>query len=598
MLLSQSLELMSRQLRTVAGHANDDAQLAVTMQRAAQHVQAGLPTMWGGGHADTANRVLSTIADTASSVPSRVGHISDLCRHLSQRAATFAVDADQAERRLRFVEAELAEVLPIGAPEGPTEARRQTGQRRYQLLDELDEIKRLWRSTCNGVAADLAGTASALNAVAGTPPPQMPVPNGPAFAYAFTLAWASSTAIVDMAALPSAADRRAWWDSLSEEQRRVLVATRPDLFEGTGFAALGAAWKASLDSQGARELYLTRSLFKAGINPHEWQPELGVDANASIIQAVYAYYGDTYLANQDHLWWSGMAAMIGASFYGGFQDLSDIRGMTELFEQLAVAGGQIPGFPGDFSDIAAMSAEELAAELKFYETTLLMMQREIFYDMGAAHEAYLDGGVPMIERLYEIDEYDYGRRTTQAWRDIDEGRRTGNTDLIAKGNRQLLYREQWTVIRDDYELMADRPVTGGPMTYLMTLAGAPSVPGARTFADVFPVEIGADVGAGTPRRGLFGLVPLPHVSCEAGVVIGTPLPRVSVAAVESRWALIEQDTLPAWVEIARDHPDVATAVLSEPVEQRAGEYRMIHRIDDIVTSWQLDVDAGCSVGFG
>jgi hypothetical protein len=39
-------------------------------------------------------------------------------------------------------------------------------------------------------------------------------------------------------------------------------------------------------------------------------------------------------------------------------------------------------------------------------------------------------------------------------------------------------------------------------------------------------------------------------------------------------------------------------VLSEPVEQRAGEYRMIHRIDDIVTSWQLDVDAGCSVGFG
>jgi hypothetical protein len=240
--------------------------------------------------------------------------------------------------------------------------------------------------------------------------------------------------------------------------------------------------------------------------------------------------------------------------------------MTELIRRLAEAGETIPGFPGDFSALTNLTAEELAEELRYYETTLLEMQREIFLDMATAHEAYLDGGMEAIERLYEQDSHGFARQTVEAWRMIDEGTATGNTDLIAAGNAILLRREQEHVIKDDYDEMRDRPVTGDVMTYLMTLSGAASIPGARTFAEVFPVEIADDIGAGTPRS-VFG-VPLPNVSCEAGVSLDTPLPAVNVSTFESRWALIEQDTLPTYVDMARNHPDQVADIVSTPVAER------------------------------
>jgi hypothetical protein len=125
------------------------------------------------------------------------------------------------------------------------------------------------------------------------------------------------------------------------------------------------------------------------------------------------------------------------------------------------------------------------AELRFYETTFLSMQKEIFEDQAVMHEAYRNGGLEAIQELHTAGLID--PRTAHAWAQIDEGHRTGNQDLLAAGNTYLLRREQNDIIQDDYQLMYDRPGSGPAFTYMMTAIGEPSIPGARSFADYKPL---------------------------------------------------------------------------------------------------------------
>jgi hypothetical protein len=258
----------------------------------------------------------------------------------------------------------------------------------------------------------------------------------------------------------------------------------------------------------------------------------------------------------------------------------------------------LPGIPGTIGDVAGLPAAELEDELAFYEVTLLQMQKEIFLDMAVAHEAYLDGGIETIERLYADDPYGHGSDAITAWRRIDEGAASGDTDMVAGGNRDLLLREQLHVINDDYRMMRERPVTGEAFTYVFTAVGAPSIPGASGYADVFPIN--AEVRASTDG-GLGGWLrdALLPVEVEAAVGTATPLPDGNVADFDDRWALIEEDTLPAYVELLEQHPDEAASILSTPVADRVDEWRIVHRIDDIVTNWEpyvdVDVEADGSV---
>lgn len=555
-----------------------------------------LPSVWAGPAATQVLTALNGYHPNMVQAGGLLDQFAQVCTQWSRLAVGMSSEAAAVERRLHDLASRLqyASTVPSG---GLIDLVDDLTRDRASAQAALDDLIAEWRHGCGAFGAQVAVLGAGLAAIGRTGVSGLSIPSGPGLQYAVLLAWASSSAIHQMRAVrndPRAA--AAWWNGLTEDQRRALVATRPDLFDGATFATLADAWKAELSSDELRQLYTMRALHKAGIDPFTWRPEAGVGANTANIEAVYQYYAATYEGDPDTLWWSGMAAMIGASFYGGFQDLADTQGMATLIGRLADAGSNIPGFPGDFSRLSALSADELATELRFFSTTLLAMQKEIFLDMGPAHEAYLDGGADMIARLYADDPYGYGPQTIAAWQQIEQGGLTGNDDLIAEGNKTLLYREQFRVIRDDYDHMRDRPISGPSMTYLMTLAGAPSIPGARTFAEVYPLEIGSSVGAGTPRS-VFG-VPLPNVSCEAGVHVGTPLPSVNVSSVGSRWALIEDDTLPVYVDLARNHPDQVSEILDTPIGERAEDYRIIHRVDDIISSWQLDADAGCSLGLG
>ncbi|GAB2777711.1 hypothetical protein GCM10027020_33990 [Nocardioides salsibiostraticola] len=322
------------------------------------------------------------------------------------------------------------------------------------------------------------------------------------------------------------------------------------------------------------------ALEAAGIEAGTWDVTRGAAYNSETITAVYEYYGNLFLENPE-MTWAGMANLIGPSFAGGFYDLDMVRSWAQ-----SVEGGidRVPDLPGSVDDdlrerlggLASLSDEDL----NYYQTTLLAMQKEIFLDQASMHEAYLLGGTAEIDRMTDAGLLDAGTRN--AWRDIDEGQRTGDQELIDRGNKQLLYREQWDIIADDYDRMRDHSPTGDLVTWGITAVGAPSIPEAQGYADVFPEVI--DLGD-TPRN----IGPLLLPSTSLGEVV-TPLPDGNIANAEQRWNLIEEDTLPAYLDLVHDDPDRLRDLVASDFDERVEQSRPSNNIGDIaedfLTDWQ------------
>ncbi len=314
---------------------------------------------------------------------------------------------------------------------------------------------------------------------------------------------------------------------------------------------------------------------KAGIDLSQWDPNRGADALKDIIIKVYEYYGRLYLQHP-YLQWAGMANMIGPSFAGGFFDLAMIRRIAGALE------GQ-PGVPFDTQILANLSDQDL----KFFESTFLGMQKNIFYDQAMMHEAYLTGGMPAIDELRQAGLIN--EATELAWQQIDTGQRTGNPALVSSGNMGLLEREQHYVIDGDYQRMYNHPVSGPAFTYLMTAIGEPSIPGAHSFADFRPLVVSIETPG--PER-------VPFVGwdnpLQGEIKIKTPLPDGNIAHYDDRWAFITHDTLPAYQSLLRDHPDQAAAIIGSDVAGRVEDYRIGNRIEHLVwkfaTDWSVDFE--------
>lgn len=291
----------------------------------------------------------------------------------------------------------------------------------------------------------------------------------------------------------------------------------------------------------------SRALERAGIDPDEWDPNLGADAQRDIIEKVYTYYGELYGEN-DNLIWAGMANMIGPSFAAGFFDLAEFKDLADRVNDNLALRSMLDINPVTkvLSTMLAEAAGIGEDELGFYETTFLRMQKDIFFDLAPVHEAYLSGGYEAVEEMYDAGII--GRDVRDAWQKIDQGERTGDDSLIEEGNRDLLFREQSDVIDDYYEQMRDREPSGELVTQFMTLIGAPSIPGAKGYPEVF--------GDG------------------------------NIAELDDRWRLIEEDTLPAFLELWRNDRDRAGEIISSPVGDRIDDNRMKERFPPL--KWILD----------
>ncbi|GAB3534361.1 hypothetical protein GCM10027403_10060 [Arthrobacter tecti] len=302
---------------------------------------------------------------------------------------------------------------------------------------------------------------------------------------------------------------------------------------------------------------------EAGIDSAAWRPELGTEANAETITEVYEYYGRLFLENPD-LQWAGMANMIGPSFAGGFYDL-------DLMRDTAQAAGDIPDdipMPDDVRERLDQLASLPDSELEFYETELLSMQKEIFLDQAMMHQAYTEGGMEQIERLVEA-----GSMTPtmgQAWADID----SRDPARISRGNEALLDREQNEIIVDNYQAMQDRQVTGDVVTWGLSLVGEPSIPGARSYPEIFPVD--GSIESPGPET-IFGR----DNPVQGSVDWTTGLPDGNIANQADRWALIQQDTLPAYQELLRTNPEEAARIVESNFNDRLQANRPINNIDEI-----------------
>jgi hypothetical protein len=312
-----------------------------------------------------------------------------------------------------------------------------------------------------------------------------------------------------------------------------------------------------------QQAWLDRALDSAGIDRGSWRPGRGVEENRRTVEAVYGYYGRLFL-DRPYLQWAGLAGMIGPAFYAGFQDLGlvpdAVRGAVT-----AVAGRAARRLAGD-----------AAGDLGFYETTFLTMQKKIFEDLAGMHEAYLAGGVAQIEEFYRAQIIDAA--TLTAWRQIDTGRRdAAAAAAVADGNRALLFREQHDIIDRFYaRMLGYRWPLGRAFTYLLTLTGTPSVPGARSYPQRYPLTVDAR---------------LPRIA----VSTRTPLADGNIAIFTDRWKLIDTDTLPAYLTLLRDHPDRARALVATPLPQRVTRYRLLVRGSQLaaaaLTGWDVKLQA-------
>jgi hypothetical protein len=309
-----------------------------------------------------------------------------------------------------------------------------------------------------------------------------------------------------------------------------------------------------------KEALLERAFQHAGIDRQTWHPDRGFDANQRTVGAVYDYYGQLFLGHP-HLRWAGMASLIGPSFYAGFKDLRLVpdTGHRALLRML-----RWPWQRGS-------RRVEVAG---FYETTFLRMQKKIFEDQAPMHEAYIAHGLPEIRELYDARIIDVA--TLQAWQEIDAGRGTSDLALIDRGNRALLFREQFDIIDRFYlQMLRHHGPEGRVFTYLLTLAGAPSIPGAHSFPERFPLALIARLVRFT-------------------LSLRTPLANGNIAIFANRWKLIEDDTLPRYLAFLCHCGDQARTMASIPVSERAVRQRLRTRALRLVaafTRWDLRVGA-------
>src|SRR3712207_4538568 len=142
------------------------------------------------------------------------------------------------------------------------------------------------------------------------------------------------------------------------------------------------------------------------------------------------------------------------------------------------------------------------------------------------HEAYRSGGIEAIREMVAAGLVD--ARTGRAWELIA----SGDPADVSAGNEYMLLREQRDIIRNDYDAMRERP-TGPAVTYLATLVGAPSIPDAKSFPEVFPIVLEQESPG---PHSVFGR----DNPLQWTTVITTPLPDGNVSVFEDRWDLIEQ----------------------------------------------------------
>lgn len=320
------------------------------------------------------------------------------------------------------------------------------------------------------------------------------------------------------------------------------------------------------------QYWLVVATDNAGIDLAAWEPYRGVAANSATFPQVYVNYFRIAAARPD-FYWAGLAGLAGGSFASGFFDLGDIGGVLSVggIHELGSAVADllrvtppelVAALPADIGRLATLGPRLSAADLAWYQTRLMIMQKHIFIDLVPMHEAYLADGMAGIDEMLAAGVIGDGIRA--AWAGIDSGTDAGRADALVR----MADREQNEIIADQWDVTAaGRDGMGRVMTYVTTIGGKAAVPGTRAPGQYDPVTVRA-----------------------GGLGLRVPLPGFNWADRDTRWAYIVDDLLPRHLELCLDRAR-ALSVFREPFQAKLARGRMFARlpelITDLTTQWQV-----------
>lgn len=210
----------------------------------------------------------------------------------------------------------------------------------------------------------------------------------------------------------------------------------------------------------SKEEWQLRAMAAAGIDPNDWDPSKGFEANKENIKKVYALYAKWYLENPD-LKWAGMAKLAGGSVFGGLVQMQDEK-------------------PGWISSVLVpIYFVPKGIQMEKVEKIFVEMQKNIFMDLGWQHQAYKEGGLPALTASYERG--DLSLANYEAWVKIA----TGDENAKWEGNGALLLKEQSEILPPDYERIQDM-WGGGFITDNISENTASPIPGGKSFQELYP----------------------------------------------------------------------------------------------------------------
>lgn len=126
--------------------------------------------------------------------------------------------------------------------------------------------------------------------------------------------------------------------------------------------------------------------------------------------------------------------------------------------------------------------------------------------------------------------------------------------------------------------------TGPAVTYLATVVGSPSIPGARSPAKYSPVEVTLPVRLGGPVVG----------GVTVTTQLTTPLPDFDISVLDRRWAMVVEDTLSAYQRLLETDPQRARDLVASDLPARIDQQRLLGaRADDLardlLTNWDVSI---------
>ncbi|MGW0172690.1 hypothetical protein ACWDUM_02475 [Rhodococcus sp. NPDC003322] len=358
----------------------------------------------------------------------------------------------------------------------------------------------------------------------------------------------------------------------------------------TGVGALAALVDAARSSGRPPSSYaglllqyrLAQATTDAGIDLAGWDPARGFPVNRSNMIRSYRYYEDFQLAHRE-LQWAGMGGQVGADFGGGIADIdlvSDIYSLpglqqmasTVINQAVAVAGPQVVDrLPQGLRDLANSAGRITPTDLRWFTEQVVVMQKAIFADLMPMHYAYTHDGLAGIDEFHDAGLIPEDVR--EAWYAIA----SGEPDRVADGNMSLLRREQRDVVGAKWdEVRAYGAGVGSALTYVMTLAGSPSVAGVPPLRSHRSIEVETTLPDGRTAT------------------LHTPLPGWDWSVYDQRWQYVSTELLPRYRNMVENDWPALERILRTPYDVQFETGRATSRIPAILA----DVAAATYVTIG